>query len=191
MIRKLLTLSAQNALAKLMAPNGFLDSQLARITLPDQLGGQAGGGILASLLRTPAIRDRLTRQVNRAAEKGAAAAAPLIADAIRDMPVQDAVNLLKGNGAGATALLRQHLGDRLITTMLPGISDGLKLLDNDIVTQVLGQATNINFAGLLNDVTRKASDAIYTAIAAEEQAFRADPQKTGDAELAAALLAAR
>jgi Protein of unknown function (DUF4197) len=72
------------------------------------------------------------------------------------------------------------MGDSLIQTMLPGIDNGLKLFDNQIVTEALKAATGIDFAGLRDDVTRKASDGIYRAIAREEIAIRADPASTND-----------
>ena len=95
-VRRLLTLSSQRAFATLLAPGGFYDSEVARITLPDRLGGENGQGKLAQFLTSSVIRTRLLRQVNRAAEQGANRAAPVIADAIIHMPVADAVGILRG-----------------------------------------------------------------------------------------------
>lgn len=64
--------------------------------------------------------------------------------------------------------------------MVPGIGEGLRLFDSQIVTQALRQVTGIDFAGLRDDVTQKASDGIYRAIATEEAAIRANPSATGD-----------
>lgn len=57
-IRRLLSLSSQRALARLMAQGGFYDSQIARITLPDQLGGSGGGSLLSRMLLSSVVRDR-------------------------------------------------------------------------------------------------------------------------------------
>ncbi len=190
-IRRLLSISAQRAFAALMAPNGFYDSQIARLSLPDQFGGSRAGSILSAVLNTQIVRDRLTRQVNRAAEKGAERAAPLVVEAIRTMPIADALAVLRGGGAGATDLLRRQMGNALVGAMLPGIDEGLHLFDSEIVTQALRVATGIDFAGLRDDVTRKAADAIYAAIGQEERAIRADPRSTNDALLIAALALAR
>ena len=62
----------------------------------------------------------------------------------------------------------------------PGIDNGLKLFDSAVVTDALRQATGIDFAGLRSDITQKASDGIYNAIAREEIAIRADPLSTND-----------
>jgi len=186
-IRRLLTLSSQRALARLMAPGGFYDSQVGRITLPDGLG--KGGSLITQALLSTVLRDRLTKQVNRAAEKGAERAAPIIADAILSVSPEDAAALLKGGGPLATALLQKQMGSSLLQYMLPGVDEGLKLFDNEVVTMALNKATGIDFAGLRDDVTRKASDAIFAEMGREEVAIRADPQSTGDPILIAALTA--
>jgi hypothetical protein len=64
--------------------------------------------------------------------------------------------------------------------MVPGIDTGLRLLDSTVVTEALKAATGINFVGLRDDVTRKASDGIYRAIGREEAAIRANPRETND-----------
>jgi hypothetical protein len=179
-IRRLLMLSSQRAFAALMQENGFFDSQVARISVPGRLGGATTSGILAALLQSDAFQSRLTRQVNRAAEKGAALAAPIVTDAIMSLSVDDALSVVRGGSSAATDKLSSALGTRLIEAMLPGIGDGLRLFDSTVVTQALKLATGIDFASLRDDVTRKASDGIYRAMANEEAAIRANPNATGD-----------
>ena len=191
-IRRLLTLSSQRAFAALMEENGFFDSQIARISVPDRLGGSTTGGVVAALLRTDAFRSRLSRQVNRAAEKGAALAAPIVTDAISTLTVDDARAVVRGpSNSAATSKLYDAVSGRLVEAMLPGISDGLKLFDSAVVTQALKLATGIDFAGLRDDVTRQVSDAIFAAIASEEAAIRANPNATGDPLLMAVFGLAR
>jgi Protein of unknown function (DUF4197) len=183
-IRRLLSLSSQRAFAGLMRENGFFDDQVARISLPDALGGQRGTSIMSTLLHSGPVRERMLRQVNRAAEKGAEIAAPMVADAIRSINVGDALAIVRGGGHAATDLLKGQMGSALLTSMVPGIDTGLKLFDSQVVTEALKMATGINFAGLRDDVTGKASDAIYRAIGREEEAIRANPASTNDAVLA-------
>jgi hypothetical protein len=179
-IRRLLGLAAQRAFASLMAENGFYDSQVARIALPSQLGGSQATSILGAVLRSAAFRDRLARALNRAAEKGAALAAPVVTDVIQGMPIRDVVAIVRGGPTAATSLLQGALGRRLAEAMLPGIGDGLRLFDSAIVTQALRAATGIDFAALRADVAAKASEGIYRAIGREEAAIRANPSATGD-----------
>ncbi len=186
-IRRLLTVSSQNAFAELLQPNGFFDSQVARITVPDSLGGSRVTNIATALLRSPVVQDRLLKQVNRAAEKGAELAAPIVAETIRNMSIADAAAILNGGPRAATALLQGQLGNTLVDRMLPGIGSGLRLFDNEIISLVLSQATNVDFTGLSRDVTNKVNDAIYRAIGAQEESIRANPRATNDPLLMAVL----
>jgi Protein of unknown function (DUF4197) len=179
-IRRLLSLSSQRAFASLMRENGFFDDATAKISLPDALGGARATGIVSAVLGSNVFRNRLTKQVNRAAEKGAELAAPVVADAILSLGVADAAKIVAGGGTGATDLLKAAMGNALLGKMLPGIDNGLRLFDSPVVTEALKQVTNIDFAGLRDDITQKASDGIYRAIGREEIAIRADPAATGD-----------
>ena len=179
-VRRLLTLSSQNAFAELLQPNGFFESQIARISVPESLGGSRVTNIATALLRSRTIQDRLLRQVNRAAEEGAEYAAPIIAETIRNMSVADAVAIINGGPRAATSLLQGQLGDALVDRMLPGIGAGLRMFDNEIVNIVLSQATNVDFSAISRDVSNKVSDAIYRSIGAQEEAIRANPRATND-----------
>ena len=190
-VQRLLALSSQNAFAELLQPNGFFDSQLARIAVPDSLGGSRVTGVAAALLRSKPVQDRLLRQVNRAAEKGAELAAPIVAETIRNMTISDAAAILNGSPRAATALLQRQLGNTLVGRMLPGIGSGLRLFDNEIINLVLSQATNVDFAGISRDVSREVGDAIYRSIGAQEESIRANPRATNDPLLIAVLGAQR
>jgi Protein of unknown function (DUF4197) len=181
-IRRLLSLSSQRAFASLLRENGFFDSQVAKITLPDSLGGAGGSTILSAVLGSNAFRSRLTKQINRAAEKGAELAAPIVADAVTNLGVKDAARIVAGGGDGATQLLKSAMGDALLSR---------RLFDSPVVTEALRQVTNIDFAGLRDDINRKATEGIYRAIGAEEIAIRADPASTNDPMLIAIFGAAR
>ncbi len=179
-IKRLLSLSSQRAFAGLLRENGFLDSAVSRIDLPSSLGGSQASTIAGAIISSGVFKSRLTRQVNRAAEKGAELAAPTIADAILGLGINDATKIVSGGGSAATDLLKAAMGNALVTRMIPGVETGLKLFDSAIVTEALRNVTGINFAGLRDDITQKASDGIYRAIGREETAIRANPQETGD-----------
>ncbi len=179
-IRRLLTLASQNAFALLLQPGGFYDSSVARIALPDRFGGNSGSGILSAVLQSRTFRDRLQRQLNRAAEKGAERAAPLVADAVRNVSIEDAASIVRGGPQAATAFLRGKMGVALLDSMLPGISDGLRLFDDQIIGQAVRSVAGFDIAALANDITRKADDSIWAAIGLEEGNIRADPKRTND-----------
>lgn len=177
-IRELLTLSSRRAFAQLIQPDGFFDSQVARIDLPPQLGGSGASNLLSRVLLSRVFKDRLTRQVNHAAERGAERAAPLVADAIRSVSIADALGIIRGGPTAATDLLRESMGRSLVGTMFPAIDQGLRLADNAVVTEALRLTTGIDFLGLVDDVAGRTHDAIYRTIGSEEAAIRANPQAT-------------
>lgn len=179
-IRRLLTLSSQSAFALLLQPGGFYDNQMARIALPDRFGGDRGSGILSLVLQSKPFRDRLQKQLNRAAEKGAERAAPLVADAVRSVSIADAAAIIRGGPQAASIFLRGAMGTALVNSMLPGISDGLRLFDDDVISKAVKSVSGFDMGALANDITTKADNAIWSAIGAEEARIRANPQSTND-----------
>ncbi|MEO9635862.1 MAG: DUF4197 domain-containing protein [Parasphingorhabdus sp.] len=186
-IKRLLTLSSQNAFAELLQPNGFFDSQVARLSVPDSIGGSRVTSIATALLRSGPMQERLLKQVNRAAEKGAELAAPIVAETIRNMSIADAAAIINGGPRAATSLLQGQLGNTLVDQMLPGVGSGLKLFDNEIINLVLSQVTNVDLGSISRDVSSKANDAIYRSIGAQEESIRANPRATNDPLLIAVL----
>lgn len=180
-IRRLLTLSSQRAFATLLQPGGFYDDRLARIELPPEIGGPRAGSVVAAILSTSLVRNQLLEILNDAAVEGAGRAAPLVADAIRNFTVADAVSIVRAaSGDAATRALRGQMGDALVTAMFPEIGTALRLADDPLLGRVMQAATGIDIAGLGQHVAREAADGIYAAMGREEEAIRADPQATGD-----------
>ena len=179
-IRRLLTLASQNAFALLLQPGGFYDSSVARIALPDRFSGNAGVNIISLVLQSRSFRDRLQRQLNRAAEKGAERAAPIVADAVRTVGIETAAEIVRGGPQAATQFLRGKMGVALLDSMLPGINDGLRLFDDQVINKAVQSVTGFDMAALGQDITRKADDAIWAAIGLEEGNIRANPQSTND-----------
>ena len=175
-MRRLLTVAAERAFARLTRENGFHDDEFARIALPVGLDGDSTSGATAAPLGTSVVQDRLLRQLNRAAELGALSAAPLLKRAIRDLAVTGASSILRGGGAAATDYLRQTMGESLFEALAPAVGEGLRTADSELLTQAL-QASDVNFEGLRLEVARRASDSLYRAIGREEAAIRADPSQ--------------
>jgi hypothetical protein len=175
-VRELLTLSSQRAIASLAAPGGFYESQVARIDLPNQIGNS--GNLLSKILTSSVLKDRLTREVNSAAERGADRAAPVITDAIRTISIADAVSILRGGPTAATSLLQRNLGTGLIGVMFPEVERALAIANNPVVAEALRISSGIDVGALAQDVSQKTNDAIFRAIGAEEAAIRANPQQT-------------
>lgn len=179
-IRRLLSLSSQNAFAMLLQPGGFYDSNVARIALPERFGGGRSTNILSIILQSATFRDRLQRQLNRAAEKGAERAAPLVADAVRNVSIEDAALIVRGDPQAASRFLRGKMGVALVDAMLPGISEGLRLFDDQVIGKAVQSVSGFDIATLASDINRRADEAIWSAIGQEEANIRANPQATND-----------
>ena len=179
-VRRLLTISSQRAFAQLLTEEGFFRDELARVSLPSQLGGSGIASALAVALGTRAVQDRLLRVVNFAAAEAADRAAPLVYDSIRDMSISNALALVRGGPTAATDFLQRSMGDAVVNAMFPEVGEALRIAEGGIIGRALRTATGIDFAGLQADVTRKAANGIYRAIGREEAAIRANPGASGD-----------
>lgn len=184
-VRELLTLSSQRAIASLAQPGGFYDSQIARITVPQNMGNNSS--ILGRLLTSQLLKDRLTREVNIAAERGAERAAPMIMDAVRTVSITDAVSILRGGPTAATSLLQRQIGTNLISAMFPAVGDALAVANSPVMAEVVRITSGIDVSGFTSAITEQTSNAIFRAIGEEERAIRANPQQTRNPILIAAL----
>lgn len=184
-VRRLLLLAADNALDKLTAPGGFWDSQVARIALPDLFGSR--GGVLQGILTSTVFRDRLHRELNHLAERGAERAAPVVTEVIRTISITDAVALISGEPTAATSYLRSQMGPGLINAMIPGLADAIRVSADPIVGQAIATLTGVDVGGVAQALAISADNSIWYQIGAEEAAIRANPQSTNDPMLIAAL----
>lgn len=184
-IRRLLTRASRDALARLAAPGGFWDNELARLDLPEVFGSR--GGVLQGILTSAAFKGRLTRSLNRVAERGARRAAPILADTVRTIGIDNAAALLRGGPTAATGFLRNAMAGSLIEAMVPELGDGLRLADDPIVGQALAALTGIDVTAVARSLSGKVDDVIWAEIGREEAAIRANPEATNDAVLIAAL----
>jgi len=180
-IRRLLNLSAQNAFARLMAPGGFWDNRLARLDLPDVIGSR--GNTLAGILSSIVFKERLQREFNRVAERGARRAAPIVADAVEVVGIANAKALLEGGPSAATAFLRGNMATTLVEAMVPELADGLRISQEPLVADALRQLTGIDVSAVARDFSVDVDNAIWAEIGREEAAIRANPRSTNDAML--------
>ena len=177
-IRRLLMLSAENAFARLTAPGGFWDSQVARIALPDVFGRR--GGVLQGILTSDVFRSQLERRLNYFAEEGATRAAPVVADTVRTIGIANAAALIRGGPTAATSYLRENMGATLINVMIPALGDAMRLARDPLLGQALSLLTGVDIGLAAQSLAISADNAIWYQIGAEESDIRAHPEKTND-----------
>lgn len=177
-LKRLLTLSSQNAFSKLTAAGGFWDSSVARFDVPDLFTGSSG--LLKSLLTTSVFREKLQRQLNVVAEKGAERAAPLVLDAIRTISIPDAIGILRGGPTAASTFLRGQMGTGLVGAMVPGLTDAIRISSDPILGQAIAALSGIDVGSVAQSLASRADNSIWNQIGAEETDIRAHPEKTND-----------
>lgn len=177
-IRRLLYLSSERAFARLTAPGGFWDEQVAAIGLGGLLGTR--GNVLGDILTSALFKDRLEDAFADIAIEGAERAAPLVADAVRVIGIENAVALVRGGPTAATAFLRQDIGVSLVEAMVPEVGDAMRIAQEPLVGQLLSGLTGIDVAGVTRNFSGRIDDAIWTEMGREEAAIRANPRATGD-----------
>lgn len=177
---------ASTAVAKLGVENGFLNNEKVKITLPASIEK------MMPLLRMTGQGkklDELQVSMNHAAESAVSMAKPMLLDAVKSMSVTDAKNILSGGETSVTDFFRQKTATPLTAKFLPVVK---KITDgNGLSSQynaVMGKASASGLvskeeASVESYVTQRALDGLYTIIADEEKAIRADPIGTGSAIL--------
>ena len=177
-VRRLLLLASENAFARLTAPDGFWDEQVARLGLANVLGTR--GDVLGRILTSQAFKDRLEERFAGFAIEASFRAAPVVTDAIRVIGFENAVALVRGGPDAASLYLRQELGTALLDAVVPELGDALRVSRDPLVGQALAALTGVDVAGVADRFGREIDDAIWGEIGREEAAIRANPEATRD-----------
>jgi len=126
--------------------------------------------------------DKAILQINRGAEDAVAFAKPIFADAIREMTLTEALNIVRGNDDAATQYFKQKTSQKLITAFTPSVQSSLDKVSatkyyGDIVNAYNKLPTTFNKVNpdLTSFVTGKAVDALFDQVAKEEANIRANP----------------
>ena len=177
-IRRLLLLASENAFARLTAPGGFWDEQVARVGLNQFLG--ARGDTLSRILTSSLFKDRLEERFASFAIDASFRAAPIVTDAVRVIGFENAIDLVRGGPSAASTFLRAELGTALLDAMVPQLGQAIRLADDPLVGQAIGALTGVNIGDVAGRIGREVDNAVWGEIAREEAAIRANPQATRD-----------
>jgi hypothetical protein len=127
--------------------------------------------------------DKAILQINRAAEDAVGYAAPIFTDAIREMTIQDAWNIIRGEQDAATRYFREKTTAKLTAAFAPIIQRSLDKLEAtrhyaDLINGYNKLPTTFNKLNpdLPSYVTEKAVNALFDQIAKEEANIRANPR---------------
>jgi Protein of unknown function (DUF4197) len=177
-IRRMLLLASERAFARMVEPGGFWDSQVARVGLGNLLGTR--GDVVSRILTSALFKDRLEDAFADIAIEGSERAAPLVADAVRVIGFDNALDLVRGGPRAATLFLQGEMGGRLIEEMVPELGRAIDLASDPLVGQLVDAITGADVSGVAARLAGSVNEAIWAEIGSEEAAIRADPGATRD-----------
>jgi len=185
-IKEAMAQGVSRSIKQLGREDGFNNDPAVRILVPKQLRKVAD---LSRQLGAGKKVDQFELSMNRAAEKAIPAAADIFADAVRQMTVKDAINIVRGDQDAGTQFFRRATEDKLRTKFMPivaeataktGVTKRYKEMSgkNSSVTKLFGGGESID---LDRYVTDKALDGLYHYVAEQEKQIRRNPtQQSSD-----------
>lgn len=178
-IKEALSQGVTNAVLNLNKTDGFFGNQLYKMLLPPDalkvektlrnigLGNQVDKAILA---------------INRGAEDAVGYAKPIFVDAIKQMTLTDALNIVRGAKDAATNYFKQKTQAKLLEAFTPSVKSSLEKVNatkyyGDIINTYNNLPTTFKKANpdLTSYVVSKAVDALFDQVAKEEANIRANP----------------
>lgn len=181
-LRQALEVGVTNAVTKIGQENGFLDNQKIRIPLPESMQ-KAEKAMRKIGLGSQA--DELITTMNRAAEQAVPETRALLGNTVRKMSIADAKKILTGPDDAATQYFKQVNEQQLIERIAPIVSKNTKRLKlADYYNRFASKGVAFGLirpedADLDKYVTAKTLDGLFTTLAEEEKAIRANPVDTG------------
>jgi hypothetical protein len=178
-LKSALAQGTERAVTNLGKPDGFLRNLDVRIPLPPSL--EKAEKTLHRLGQQKLADDFVTT-LNRAAETAVAEAGPIFRDAITQMTLADAKQILAGPDDAATQYFRRIGESRIHERMLPivrsatdktGVTSAYKKLTGHRAVAALFRSRSD--LQLDNYVTQKAGDGLFKLIADEEKEIRRNP----------------
>lgn len=178
-IKEALSQGTSKAVSALNITDGFFKSELYKILLPPDAQK------IENTLRTLGLGnlvDKAILSVNRGAEDAVGFAKPIFVNAIKEMTITDALNIVRGGDTSATHYFRVKTAQKLHSAFLPVIKSSLDKVEatkyyGDIVNRYNSLPTTFNKIepDLPSYVTQKATDALFNMIAKEEKNIRENP----------------
>jgi len=188
-LKEALNTGVNKAGSILSAENGYFGDELVKILLPPE-----AATIIENISKLPGgqkLVDDVILRINRSAEDAAKEVAPVFVSSIKQMTINDAFSILKGENNAATLYLQRTSYDQLYQVYKPKImaSTAKELVGGvstkeswDLLTGKWNQLANSipgKVAGLtpvntdLDDyLTRKALDGVFMKVADEELKIR-------------------
>lgn len=177
-LKEALTKGIEKGVATVSKPDGFFKDPVIKILMPpdakkvEEKLRKVGQGKKV---------DEAIESMNRAAEDASKSAKDIFVDAIKEMTIEDAMSILKGEENAATNYLEKTTRQKLYELFEPVIATSLDKVGATKHWETVMTAYNkIPFVEKVNPnlkeyVTNKAIDGLFVQIAKEEKEIRKNP----------------
>lgn len=177
-LKEALSVGTENAVRSISKADGYFGNDLIKILLPEKI--QQAANVVGKLGYQQQV-DNLVLAMNRSAETAASKAAPLFAQAIKEMTFEDARNILQSGGTAATDYFKaktfQNLYDQykpVVTSTMNKVGVAKTYKDMMAPYQAMPFASKDSM-DLDHYVTNEALDGLFKMVAEEEKKIRTDP----------------
>jgi hypothetical protein len=177
-LQQALVQGAEVAVAQLGKKDGFYGNPKVRIPLPGSL--EKGKSVLRKMGMDAQV-EQLEVTMNKAAEAAVVEAKPVLVNAVKQMTVNDARQILTGGDTAATEYFRRTTSADLTARFLPIVQKytaqlGLAQQYNQLAKPMASFGLiDSKQASLDGYVTQKALDGLFLMVGEEEKAIRRDP----------------
>ncbi len=200
-LKEALSIGIQNAIDRLGKPGGYLNNNLVRISVPENMK------IVESTLRSVGQGKRVDEFIaamNRAASDAVPEGTRIFVNAVKSVSIQDAMGILNGPDDAATTYFKRNTRDALKSAFLPIVKRSMEsaqvvgyynaldsayktygkpLMENENVQALASILTGESVDGTVGAseadldayVTREALDGLFLMIAKEEKKIREQP----------------
>ncbi|MCW5907000.1 MAG: DUF4197 family protein [Chitinophagales bacterium] len=179
-IKEALTKGITEGVKKVSVTDGYFKNSFIKIPFPNDAKN------VESTLRKIGLGsmiDNLVLSLNRAAESAASQATPIFVNSIKQMTINDAINIVSNKQTdAATRFLERTTTEQLVAAFKPSIKTALdKTLATKYWKDIMTRYNQIPFVAKVNTdlpdyATRKAISGLFYMVAQEEAKIRKDPK---------------
>lgn len=182
-LKEALRVGTDTSITKGSAVNGYFANQAIKILLPPEANVIVDNIALIPGVG-PALIDEVVLKLNRAAEDAAPQARDILLNAILNITITDAINIVNGENDAATQFLRSATQMEIAGLFKPHIETSLETVGAQSAWSTV--TTNYNLGApilqlpqvntdLADYTTNKALDGLFHLVAEEEALIREDP----------------
>ena len=178
-LKQALNQGVEQSVKQLGKDNGFLGDASVKILMPETLRKVEKG---LRKVGQDKVADDFIGTMNHAAEQAVPKTTDILVQAVKDMTLKDAINILNGKPDAATQYFKRtsssHLGNAIkpivqTATNSVGVTDSYKKMINK--AGFLAKYVDKDSLDIDQYITDKAIDGLFVKIAVEEKRIREDP----------------